>query len=171
LVFSELGGFDESYPVPAVEDIEFGSRMRRAGLRIRLEKTLQVKHLKIWRVGNMLATDLLRRAAPWTELMLRDGGLVNDLNVKTSDRLSVILAVILAASIPVALMWPPAFVMVATCFVPLVVMNSDLYRFYARTRGPVFSLAAIFWHWVYLLVCAAGFKLGVIRFLVGRVLP
>ena len=44
------------------------------------------------------APDLLRRAAPWTELMLREGKMVNDLNVKTRDRVSVVLAFVLPAA-------------------------------------------------------------------------
>jgi GT2 family glycosyltransferase len=88
-VFLKLGGFDESYHQPCIEDIELGYRLKRAGYRIRLLKTLQVKHLKHWGVKSLLKTDFFQRALPWTELILRDRRLVNDLNLKTSSRVSV----------------------------------------------------------------------------------
>ncbi|MDH4063513.1 MAG: glycosyltransferase family 2 protein, partial [Acidobacteriota bacterium] len=90
--FERVGGFDESWTEPSIEDIELGARLVRTGQTIRLVKDLQVTHLKQWRLANMLATDLWRRAVPWTELMLRDGRLIDDLNVKHRDRLSVVLA-------------------------------------------------------------------------------
>jgi hypothetical protein len=72
-VFLSLGGFDERIPRPAMEDVEFGYRLQRAGHRIRLAKDLQVKHLKAWDARSLLLTDLFARAVPWTELILRDG--------------------------------------------------------------------------------------------------
>ena len=47
-VFLALGGFDERYREPSIEDIELGYRLTQAGHRVRLRKTLQVKHLKHW---------------------------------------------------------------------------------------------------------------------------
>ena len=65
-----MGGHDERYRRPCIEDIELGYRLRDAGHEIRLCRDLQVKHLKRWRLGDMLTTDLLKRAVPWTRLML-----------------------------------------------------------------------------------------------------
>lgn len=162
-VFEEVGGFDETYPVPCIEDIELGSRLRRAGHNILLAKDLQVKHLKRWRPGNMLATDLLRRAVPWTRLMLHEGRLLNDLNVKTNDRLSVSLAWSILPGIVAGFLWPPAFVAAAVTGGLLLILNRDLYRFYLELRGVTFALRSIFWHWVYLLTCGLGFALGAVR--------
>ena len=47
-VFLGLGGFDESYRRPSIEDIELGYRLTAAGFCIRLDKGLQGKHLKRW---------------------------------------------------------------------------------------------------------------------------
>ena len=92
--FERVGGFDESWTAPSIEDIELGSRLVATGQAIRLGKDLQVKHLKQWRLADMLVTDLWRRAVPWSELMLREGRLIDDLNVKRRDRLSVVLALV-----------------------------------------------------------------------------
>ncbi len=98
-VFLALDGFDESYRYPSIEDIELGYRLKQAGKRILLCKDLQVKHLKRWGALSLLQSDLLRRAVPWTELILRHGRLPNDLNLKASGRLSAVLASGLALSL------------------------------------------------------------------------
>ena len=69
-VFQELGGFNEAFGLPSVEDIEFGYRLRDAGHKTRLVHSLQVKHLKRWEVRSLLRTDFLLRAIPWGRLVV-----------------------------------------------------------------------------------------------------
>jgi hypothetical protein len=94
-LFLAFGGFDEGYGRPAIEDIELGYRLHSAGHKIVLDHALEVKHLKRWRFLNLLKTDVFDRGIPWTELILRDGRIPNDLNVQTSQRVSVALAFVL----------------------------------------------------------------------------
>ena len=94
-VFLEHAGFDESYQRPAVEDIELGYRLRMAGRKVLLDKRLQVKHLKRWTFWGLVKTDVLDRGIPWTELILRDRCMPNDLNLELSQRVSVALAFLL----------------------------------------------------------------------------
>lgn len=94
-VFLKFGGFDESYRRPAIEDIELGYRLVGAGHRIRLDHGLEVKHLKQWTFVNLIKTDIFDRGMPWTELILRDGRMPNDLNIQLSQRVSVALAFLL----------------------------------------------------------------------------
>jgi len=86
-VFLEFGGFDASYGRPAIEDIELGMRLAKAGRRIRLCKDVQVTHRKRWTLWTMIRTDILDRAIPWTLLILKEKSLPNDLNLKTSQRI------------------------------------------------------------------------------------
>ncbi len=88
-VFLQHSGFDESYGRPAIEDIELGYRLARAGRKLVLDKELTVKHLKRWSFWGLLKTDILDRAIPWTELILRDRSMPNDLNLQVSQRVSV----------------------------------------------------------------------------------
>ncbi len=90
-VFLEHNGFDESYGRPAIEDIELGYRLTAAGRKLILDRRLLVKHLKPWGLWRVIKTDVLDRGVPWTELILRDQKLPNDLNVQLSQRLSVAL--------------------------------------------------------------------------------
>jgi glycosyltransferase involved in cell wall biosynthesis len=96
-VFLEHSGFETGYGRPAIEDIELGYRMRRAGRKIVLDRDLLVKHLKRWTFWNLVKTDVMDRGVPWTELILRDGNMPNDLNVQLSQRVSVALALLLVA--------------------------------------------------------------------------
>jgi glycosyltransferase involved in cell wall biosynthesis len=91
-VFTKMGGFSARYTRPSIEDIELGMRMHAAGHRIMLNKKIQVTHLKRWTLWSIVKTDLLDRGVPWTKLMLEEGGMPNDLNVKFSQRISVVLA-------------------------------------------------------------------------------
>jgi GT2 family glycosyltransferase len=167
-VFLDAGGFDESYTEPSIEDIELGARLVRAGHAIRLVKDLQVKHLKTWHLGNMVHTDLWRRAVPWTELMLGDGRILNDLNVKTRDRLSVALAFVLLAALAGAWWWTPLLAVAGVSFVLIVAVNADLFRFFLRERGARFTAGVVPVYWLYLLTCGAGFALGLVRHLFRR---
>ena len=70
-MFVNLGGFDAGrYRYPSIEDIELGYRIIGSGRRIVLREDLQGKHLKEWRLKNLLHTDIFRRAIPWSRLML-----------------------------------------------------------------------------------------------------
>lgn len=166
--FEEIGGFDQSYPVPSIEDIELGSRLVRSGHTIRLAKELQVKHLKKWRFADMVATDLVRRAAPWTELMLREGQMVNDLNVKTRDRISVVMAFIPLLTFPAALLRPTVLAVGAAAIIVVGILNAGFFRFLQSRRGFLFALGAFPMYWVYLLICGFGFAIGLLRHLSAR---
>ena len=90
-VFLQHSGLDESYRRPAVEDIELGYRLTRAGHKLLLDRTILVNHLKRWTFWSLVKTDILDRGIPWTELILRDRCMPNDLNLQFSQRVSVAL--------------------------------------------------------------------------------
>lgn len=167
-VFLDVGGFDESYVRPSVEDIELGARLIAAGHEIRLVKDLQVKHLKRWRLGDMLRTDLWARAVPWTELMLAEGRMINDLNVKTRDRLSVVLAFLTLAALPAALWSPWSLAPAIAALVLVVLLNGRIFLFFGRRRGWLFALGTIPLYWIYLIVCGLGYGIGWLRHLTVR---
>ena len=109
-VFLEHSGFDESYDRPAIEDIELGYRLAKAGRRIVLDPALTVKHLKRWTFWGLVKSDVFDRGIPWTELILRDRCMPNDLNLQLSQRVSVALVfVLLGLSTFAAVRWGGAF--------------------------------------------------------------
>ncbi len=163
-VFLAAGGFDETYRRPSIEDIELGYRLKAAGRRVLLLKSLQVKHLKTWTLLGLVATDFFQRALPWTNLILRGRGCPNDLNLKTSHRASVALAGALAASLAAGLIRPLCLLVSALAAGGLLALNAPLYAFFARKRGPLFAVAAIPLHWLYYLYCGLAFAIGLARY-------
>jgi GT2 family glycosyltransferase len=164
-VFLSLGGFDPGYDEPAIEDVELGYRLRAAGHRVRLQKTLQVKHLKGWTLASLLRADFHGRALPWSQLILQRG-FVDDLNVNIAGRLCVALVWLLAASLLVVWRWPVAMWVAAACAAWLLALNLSLYVFLARKRGAFFALAAVPLHWLYFGYSGLAFALALVRHLV-----
>jgi GT2 family glycosyltransferase len=162
-IFLTVGGFDERYREPSIEDIELGYRLKQAGHRIRLSKTLQVKHLKCWKVGSMLWTDVFVRALPWTELILRDRRFINDLNTDMAGRTSVVLVFVLLSSLFLSFWQPLALAATGVMAVILMAVNAPLYRFFLRKRGIRFTLQSIPCHWLYFLYSGTAFAVGTLR--------
>jgi len=159
-VFLAMGGFDESYRNPSVEDIEFGYRLQKAGYTIRLLKGLQVKHLKQWSSSSLLKADFFYRALPWTSLILKEGRFINDLNLKDSSRLSVFCVHLLVFALLGAWYTPWLFVFALVLILVTLVINWDLYRFFKAKRGLGFALKTIPWHWAYFFYSGLAFALG-----------
>jgi len=158
-VFMEVGGFAaRQYPRPSIEDIELGYRLRAAGYHIRLEKLLQVTHMKRWTVNQMLRTDILGRAVPWSQLILQVGSLPNDLNLQTSQRVSTAVAFAGLAGLLLIPLWGWKGLLVVLAAVALLIwLNRGFYRFLRQKRGLVFMLTAMPWHWFYFLYSGASF--------------
>jgi glycosyltransferase involved in cell wall biosynthesis len=98
-VFEWYSGFSEEYRRPAIEDIELGYRMLADGRKTLLDKNLRVQHLKAWTFWRLLKTDIFDRGIPWTELILRDSSMPNDLNIQISQRISVALVALMLLAV------------------------------------------------------------------------
>lgn len=166
-VFLTIGGFDETYLKPSIEDIELGYRLKRAGHRIQLCKSLQVKHWKRWTIVSMLRADFFQRAVPWTQLIHRHRGFVNDLNIGISGRVSVMLACGLLVAVLLA-PWQPNILVAATVMgLILFTLNVRLYRFFLEKRGLRFAAQTVPWHWLYFLYSGVAFAVGTVCHLIG----
>lgn len=160
-LFQGLGGFDAAaYPYPSIEDIELGYRIVAAGGEIVLERRLQGKHLKEWRFANLVHTEVLRRAIPWSRLMLSRRTATRDLNVSTGERARAALAGLATAATILALpgvvgAWIPALLL-AVC----AAANQEITRFFLRKRGAWFALRAFLFHQFYYLYSAASYAIA-----------
>jgi hypothetical protein len=165
-VLLESGGFDEGYRRPSVEDIELGARLVRDGHPIRLDRSLQVKHLKRWSLAAMVVADVRDRALPWTALILRERRLPCDLNLRHRYRLSTAAVVALVAALSATPALPrlgPA--MAAACLLVLLAANLPFYRLLTAVRGPAFLAAAVPLHALHYFCGALGFAAGLARHL------
>jgi GT2 family glycosyltransferase len=163
--FLALGGFDERYTVPSVEDIELGYRLRRAGYRIRLEPALEVTHAKRWTFTSWVRSDIVSRALPWSDLLFREGRMDDSLNLRVATRACVLLAwtalIAAIAGLAVDGAWPVAVVAAGL----LGLMDLPLWRYFARLRGVWFTMRVVPLHWLYYLYSGATFAYAATRHL------
>ena len=169
-IFLEMGGFDERFRYPSVEDIELGYRLKRAGHWIQLCKTVQVKHLKRWEPVSLLKAEFFYRALPWSELLWRDRQFVNDLNLKTSSRVSLIIAYAILASFILAWWWPAALLFALVLSLLFLGINLSVYQFFQQKRGLGFAIQTIPWHWLYFLYGGLAFVSGTVRYHLLRIM-
>lgn len=163
--FEHVGGFAaDRYRRPSIEDIELGARLWRAGRPVRLVKEAQVTHLKSWSFAQLVKTDVLRRAWPWSELLLSGEAPSGDLNLRPRDRLSAIAAWTTVGGLAaLAAGFQAGFSMAMVAAAAIAVLNRDVYGFFARTVGWRFVPAACLLHACYYLYSSATFALCLLR--------
>ncbi len=151
-IFLAVGGFDAArFPRPSIEDIELGLRLRQAGYRILLDREIQGTHLKRWKLGTVIRTDITCRAIPWSRLILESREAPNDLNLKRSQRVSAALVALAAAALPLALWRVDLLVLPVIALLTVVLLNRNLFAFFRRQRGLGFAIACIPLHLLYFL--------------------
>ena len=171
-VFLRLGGFDEARRW--LEDVDLGARLIAAGGRIRLDRSLQVKHHKAWTLGAMLWTDVAYRAYPWSELIWKHGRMPKDLNLRSSSRWAAILVLSFplwaagVAGLDGPWRWA-ALAGLAGSIALQAALDASLYGLFLRTRGVGFLLRAVPCHWAYYVSAALTYAASTTAFaLTGR---
>jgi GT2 family glycosyltransferase len=156
--FERVGGFDEQrFPRPSIEDIELGYRLRQAGYRIFLDKSLQSMHLKQWTLRSVIRTDIIHRAIPWSRLIIENGEELDDLNVQTSQRMSVVLTGLGGLLLLASLSRPWLLMLAVVCLTTIILLNLKLYAFFRRTHGVFFALACFPLHLLYFTCCGLSY--------------
>ncbi|MFK7976856.1 MAG: glycosyltransferase family 2 protein [Halioglobus sp.] len=156
--FLDAGGFDVvQFKYPSVEDIELGHRLLLAGGRILLRKEILCTHLKVWRLGNLLHTEIFRRAIPWSRLIIIGTGLPNNLNVGIAEQVRAVFAGILLLSLLAVLAGLVPALTLAPVVLVVLLANKDIARFFFRQRGFWFAGKALLFHQVYYLYSSGSF--------------
>jgi GT2 family glycosyltransferase len=168
LAFVEVGGFDERFRRPSMEDIDLGYRMFARGRRIAMDHTLRVCHLKRWTLRSLVTTDVLDRGIPWTQLILRERRLDDDLNLRVSERASVALAYLLGGLLVLSYWHRWLLVAAAGVAMAIVILNWRLYRFFVSRRGVLFTMGVFPLQLLYHLYNGVSFLVGAIIYLVAR---
>ena len=162
--FLEANGFDERrFTQPSVEDIELGMRLTAGGKKIRLDPTIQGRHLKRWTVVSMVQTDLFRRGIPWLRLVLASGHGRTVLNLGWRHRVSALASIALVAALVTRhprQAGPPLLL--------LLVLNRSFYALVLRKRGAPTAAAAVPLHIIHHLTSAAAVPLALTSHLLDR---
>jgi GT2 family glycosyltransferase len=162
--FLRVGGFDEErYPLPSIEDIEFGLRLHRDGGRILLDPAIQGKHLKSWTFTGMTETDLLRRGVPWLELMLEERSTSTALNLGWRHRVGTGASVLL-----LAVLAQRKFRLAVGMLMLLIALDRRFYGLLFRRRGGLLLAAGIPLHIVHRLTSAAAVPVALTKHLFGN---
>ncbi len=165
--FVQAGMFDEGCRM--MEDIALGYKLRAQGHRIRLEKSLLVKHLKRYTPWSLLKSDVFDRAVPWTLLMWSRRQFTSDLNLKWHHKVSALTAVLLLAAIGSAPILSPMGALVPVLIGTYLFLNRDVYRFYFEKRGAEFALKVVPVHFAYYMCSLLGLLIGTTQYVLkGR---
>jgi GT2 family glycosyltransferase len=158
--FRSLGGFDELFSRPSIEDVEFGLRLNRAGGSIHLDPQIQVTHHKSWTLSSMVWTDFFLRAIPWAQI-LHKYPMPRDLNFRLRDRISGALLVLTLLTTIVALLHGGAWWLVPVASLVLIaLLNWQLLRFVGHATGWRDALLCFPLLLVYLGTAVAGLVVG-----------
>jgi GT2 family glycosyltransferase len=137
--FERIGGFDERFCRPSVEDIDLGYRLTAASLKVRLDPELTVSHLKRWTFISAMVSDVRDRGVPWTQLLWRYHAPHDDLNLRAEYRWSVLLAYVSVGVLVLA--WQDARFLVAAgvLLAATSALNHRYHRFFYDKRGMWFA--------------------------------
>jgi hypothetical protein len=163
-----MGGFEPAFSGASIEDIALGYALRRHGYRIIFEPSIQITHLKGYSLGQMVRSDIFHRAIPWTGLMLRERMFRNDLNTRSGNVGSVILAWFLPLALVTGLLgWPWGLWAALAALIVIWGLNLGFLAACRRQLGWWFAVrAALFLPPMY-FYHGVGLVAGVIAYLSG----
>jgi hypothetical protein len=158
--FRGVGGYDERFRRPSVEDIDLGYRLNAAGSTIQIDPGLNGKHLKRWTFTSSVVSDVRDRGVPWTQLILRYGALTTDLNLTWGLRLSVVCAYAIVLLVLAAFADARLLLALPVPILLLVWFNRAYYGYFRRTRGWGFAAGVVAAHFVHHLCNGLSFVIG-----------
>ena len=88
--------------------------------------------------------------------------MINDLNLGNDQRLSLVLIYLLLLSLTLTPFVPHAGTAAVALAIVLFALNLGTYSFFVKRRGALFTIPAIFMHWLYFVYCGIAFWCGVL---------
>lgn len=155
--FLAVGGFDRTFDLPSIEDIELGARLTARGGIIRVVPDAQASHLKDWTIRQLWRTDIHCRAIPWSKLIASGRSTGADLNGSGREKVAAILAwMVLLGLLAVPLSgW--SLVVAGLAGLAYVLHNRAFFGFLARKLHGLRLVGAVALHWAYHLYASAIF--------------
>ncbi len=167
-VFRSVGGYDERFRQPSIEDIDLGVRIVAAGHTMMLDPRFRGAHLKRWTLRSSVMTDLTARGIPWTQLIHRSGVPKNRLNLSTALRLSVVCAYLMLGGLLLVPLTPWGGALTALALAAMLALNAQYYAWLARQRGVMFAARAVLAHWIHHLGNGVSFVVGTLLSMTSR---
>jgi GT2 family glycosyltransferase len=170
-VLRAIGGFNEAFSRPSVEDIELGYRLTQRGYRMRLDPDICGTHLKRWSALGALVSDVRDRGIPWTRLLYRYGGLRNDLNLTWSGRACIVLAWAAAVSLVLSWKYPALLAAVVGWLALMWGLQRPFYAWLAQQRGRAFAARWFPLHVLHHALNGVSFGIGTMMYLISPRFP
>lgn len=168
--FLEVGGFNRTLFNRVCEDVDLGARLYKRNHRIILEKSMQVTHWKKYTVLGLIHNDAIKRAIPWTHIILFHRTINFNLCTRVSDlaslaacNLTVLLLMLLLispASAPLALLTG----LIGLCTAAFMISNRQLFALFYRVYGGRFLMQGMAMRHAYYLISAWGSVLGLLTY-------
>jgi len=165
--FRRQRGFAEG-SLPILEDVEFSHRLRRAGFRLVLDPSIQVRHVFGFNLARSLRNACVK-AMYWTQYSLRRGDLLADSGAASHELKANVAAFAFGAPCLAAFLltgvdgWLAAALAVTA---GNLFISCGLLRGFRAAGGWRFSFAAaLYYLLLYPLAVGAGAAGGVVRFL------
>jgi len=175
-IFLKTGGFDTGYHRPSVEDTDFGQRLEMMGSTVRLQRDLEVEHVKYYSLWGLLKTDFFRSAA-MVKMTLRKGldkflrgG--NKTSVRTPFIAGVLLYCLALLAILLGIVFPPVLIV---CFVlsgififSIYLLNGTFLKWLAVRKGWWFFVQSLLLMLLDVSVVIMGIFFGLVDYLRGH---
>jgi hypothetical protein len=165
-VFEDCEGFEPAYAGASIEDIALGYKLRRRGHRIRFQGDIQVTHLKSYTFREMMRSDILHRAIPWTGLMIRERIWRSDLNTKGGNVASVALSWLIPLA-PFALGLPLGAPVSAVAVATIWLLNARFLAVCLRQFGTGFLVRSLLFLPVMYFYQGVGLLAGLVTYARG----
>jgi hypothetical protein len=170
-VFTELGGFQESFERPSIEDVEFGLRISGSGRKINVVPSALGTHLKAWTVMGLCRSDLFARGIPWGREMETHPALRWAMNGTLRNRVAILALTASALMIGLSMLagWISGSGLAMLLLIPAVVgitvwsvLEAGLFRLLARRRGLGAMFGGAFLHAIHHLTVPSACMVGVL---------
>jgi len=169
--FVRVGGFDEGYALPDVEDTAFGQRLAREGIQVRVLAPLEVEHVKHYSLWGMLKTDFMRSVS-LTRLKLRHPDDLGDNNTSVPGSYIASVALVgLALALGAFGLWsgmPAATAVAAVGAAVALALNAEFLGTIHSVDGVWRVITALPVLAIELVVVGVGTAVGLLGYAVGR---
>jgi len=170
-IFLAEGGFDEHYKGAGIEDMELGQRLTRNGVRLVINKRLQVAHAHPFTARELVLKNS-RTAAGTLKILLRNLGSGQSSRRMVAPQWSFLMGIpmtlLAAAALHLAPLVHPAFAAIAVALLGFVLhLNRRFLGFLLRERGHGFVFLACGFLFLNYLAYAAGLVTGALGFAAG----
>ena len=139
--FWNVGGFDTDKFSKILEDVEFGYRMEKMNMKIKIDPEIKVEHKKEYSYTTLIKSDLFGRAIPWTKLIfynrcIKFGSIINQKNLIALLCLPIFTTLIFSFPKNIVSYSIPAIVWFLSC--------SQFLIFLHKEKGTLFMLKSIY---------------------------